>query len=97
MLCNWQNGEIEWISEEGFEKLKRFYPKIVNEKPKRFLVCKKKGARARGKVDPWHSVKPEAEVYHNHTDCNTGNNIESEYRRPGTGGRRLCIECKGLR
>ncbi len=49
-----------------------------------------------GKVDPWHSVKPEAEVYHNHTDCNTGNNIESEYRRPGTGGKRLCFECKGL-
>ena len=49
-----------------------------------------------GIVDPWHSVKPEAEVYHNHTDCNTGNKIEDEYRKSGTGGRRLCAECKGL-
>ena len=31
------------------------------------------------KVSPWHSIK--ADVHHNNTDCNTGNNIESENRR----------------
>ena len=43
---------------------------------------------------PWHSVK--SNVYHNNSDCNTGNNIEKENIRQGTGGHPLCIECKGL-
>jgi hypothetical protein len=47
-----------------------------------------------GKVAPWHSVK--SDVHHNHTECNTGNNIESENRRSGTGGKPLCKECKDL-
>lgn len=42
----------------------------------------------------WHSVKQD--VYHNNTECNTGNNIERENRRSGTGGKRLCRECAGL-
>ena len=40
---------------------------------------------------PWHSAK--SEVYHDHSECNTGNNIERENLRPGTGGRRKCKEC----
>jgi len=46
------------------------------------------------KVSPWHSVL--SDVYHNNTECNTGNNIEKENVRPGTGGKRLCEECAGL-
>lgn len=46
------------------------------------------------KVSPWHSVKPYApQVYHNETQCKTGNNIERENRREGTGNRPLCKEC----
>jgi len=48
------------------------------------------------KTSPWHSSKPEADVYHNNTNCNTGNNIETENRRSGTGGKRLCSECADL-
>ncbi len=43
---------------------------------------------------PWHSEK--SDVYHNNTNCNTGNNIEKENVRPGTGGKKLCDECKRL-
>jgi len=46
------------------------------------------------KKSPWHSVK--ASVHHNDTNCNTGNNIESENIRQGTGGKPLCQECKNL-
>ncbi len=46
------------------------------------------------KVAPFHSVK--SDVHHNNSECNTGNNIETENRRSGTGGKPLCIECKGL-
>ena len=49
-------------------------------------------------VAPWYSVKPYApQVYHNETRCKTGNNIEPENRRSGTGGRPLCKECQDLR
>ena len=43
---------------------------------------------------PWHSVKQD--VHHNNTNCNTGNNIEPENIRQGTGGKRLCHECADL-
>ena len=46
------------------------------------------------KTSPWYSIL--SDVYHNNTNCNTGNNIEKENRREGTGGRRLCSECAGL-
>ncbi len=46
------------------------------------------------KTAPWHSVL--SNVFHNNTNCNTGNNIEREYVRPGTGGKRLCTECANL-
>lgn len=41
---------------------------------------------------PWHSVK--SDVHHVCSNCNTGNNIESENRREGTGGKPLCSECR---
>ncbi|WP_170324224.1 hypothetical protein [Polaribacter vadi] len=43
---------------------------------------------------PWHSIKQD--VYHNNTDCNTGNNTERENIRIGTGGKSLCKECARL-
>lgn len=43
---------------------------------------------------PWHSAK--APVYHNNTECNTGNNIEVENRQDGDGGKSLCEECAEL-
>lgn len=46
---------------------------------------------------PWHSVKKDVKpVHHNNSNCNTGNNIEVEYIRSGTGDRPLCQECKDL-
>lgn len=49
------------------------------------------------KTSPWHSKLPnDPYVYHNNTDCNTGNNIEEENRAEGTDGRPLCKECAGL-
>jgi hypothetical protein len=45
-------------------------------------------------VNPWHSILQN--VHHNNTECNTGNNIESENRRDGDGGKPLCQECAGL-
>lgn len=45
-------------------------------------------------TSPWHSIK--AGVHHNNTECNTGNNIERENWRPGTGGKPLCRECADL-
>ncbi len=45
-------------------------------------------------TSPWHSIK--ADVHHNNTNCDTGNNIEAENRREGAGGKPLCSECAGL-
>ena len=49
------------------------------------------------KKNPWHSSESGTEVYHDNTDCNTGNNIEIENIESGTGGLRKCEECKRLR
>ncbi len=50
-----------------------------------------------GKVSAWHSKLPnDPKVYHDNTECNTGNNIEKENRTSGTGGRPQCKECAGL-
>jgi len=46
------------------------------------------------KKSPWHSIKEN--VHHNNTNCNTGNNIETENVRQGTGGKPLCKECAKL-
>ena len=43
---------------------------------------------------PWHSTKQT--VHHVCSNCNSGNNIETENRREGTGGKPLCKECSGL-
>lgn len=46
------------------------------------------------KTSAWHSIKQY--VHHDNTSCNTGNNIETENRRSGTGGKPLCSECARL-
>jgi len=43
---------------------------------------------------PWYSIKQPH--HHNNTECNTGNNIEQENLRQGTGGKPLCHECERL-
>ncbi len=43
---------------------------------------------------PWHSIHQL--VCHNNTLCTEGNNIEPQYRRPGTGGKPLCAHCARL-
>lgn len=53
------------------------------------------GKEAQVKKSPWHSIKQV--VYHNDTNCNTGNNIERENLRSGTGGKPLCKECARLK
>lgn len=42
----------------------------------------------------WHSAK--SGVHHVCSNCNTGNNIERENVRQGTGGKPLCDECQRL-
>ena len=46
------------------------------------------------KKSPWHSIKED--VHHDNTNCNTGNNIETENLRQGTGNKKQCLECKRL-
>ena len=43
---------------------------------------------------PWHSTK--SDVYHVCSNCNTGNNIEKENLKTGTGGKAMCSECRQL-
>jgi len=46
------------------------------------------------KKSPWHSIK--RSIHHNNSNCNTGNNIERENIKQGTGGHPLCEECARL-
>lgn len=46
------------------------------------------------RTSPWHSAKTNR--HHNNTNCNTGNNIERENWRSGTGNKPLCRECDDL-
>lgn len=46
------------------------------------------------KTDPWHSILMNR--HHDDTDCNTGNNIETENRREGTGDKQKCEGCTRL-
>lgn len=46
------------------------------------------------KTKPWYSKLKGTEVYHNDTKCTKGNNIEKKNKKSGTGGLRLCEECR---
>ena len=43
---------------------------------------------------PWHSAN--SDVYHNNPSCQTGNSMDPENVRQGTGGKTLCEECQRL-
>jgi len=45
-------------------------------------------------TSPWHSIKQS--VHHDNTSCTTGNNIERENLRTGSGGKPKCQECDKL-
>ena len=46
---------------------------------------------------PWHSDRPETEVYHDNNKCTEGDNIENENWTPGKGKKlRKCAHCKKL-
>ncbi len=47
-------------------------------------------------VAPWHSSK-DSKVYHDNDECTEGNNIETKYRLPGKGNRKLCKKCEELK
>ena len=47
-----------------------------------------------GDGGPWHSAN--SEVYHNNSNCQTGNSIAPENVRRGTGDKPLCGECERL-
>lgn len=47
------------------------------------------------KVAAFHSSKNPG-VYHECSNCTEGNNIESQHRKPGTGGGQLCSRCSQL-
>jgi hypothetical protein len=48
------------------------------------------------KVAPFHSSRPGETVHHDNNRCTEGNNIESYYKKSGTGGRPLCKHCERL-
>jgi hypothetical protein len=43
---------------------------------------------------PWHSTN--SDVYHNNSNCQTGNSMNPENVQQGTGGKPLCEECERL-
>jgi MIP family channel proteins len=47
-----------------------------------------------GQEGPWHSVN--SDIYHDNPNCQTGNSIDPENIRWGTGSFRLCEECARL-
>ena len=56
-------------------------------------VAKEATGALRGE-GPWHSAN--SEVYHNNPNCQTGNSMNPENVRQGTGGKPLCGECEQL-
>lgn len=53
------------------------------------------------KVAPYHTITPERpygerDVYHDHNNCPTGQQIEPQNRRQGTAGRPRCVDCTRL-
>lgn len=46
------------------------------------------------RVNPYHSINTsDPDVHHVHNDCPTGQQIPPQNKRPGTGEKRLCIQC----
>ena len=47
-------------------------------------------------VPAFHSTRLGTKVYHDNNKCTEGNNIETQYRKAGTGGHAKCDHCKKL-
>lgn len=48
-------------------------------------------------VAAYHSSNPsDPDVYHNHNDCPSGQQIPAQNRVPVTGGNRQCKHCKDM-
>lgn len=46
---------------------------------------------------PFHSTRPDEDVFHNNAACTEGNNVEDHYKAWGPGtGLRLCDHCAAL-
>ncbi len=45
-------------------------------------------------TSPWYSKLKGTKVYHNNKKCTKGNNIEHRNIKSGTGGKRICEECR---
>jgi hypothetical protein len=46
------------------------------------------------KCSPYHTSEPETpQVYHDYTDCPSGEQIKPWHKVQGTGGRRRCEQC----
>jgi hypothetical protein len=45
---------------------------------------------------PIYSIEPDCKVYHNNTKCTERNSIEMRNMRVGTGGKKLCDDCRKL-
>jgi len=43
----------------------------------------------------YHSI--DSGVYHIYQKCSSGNNIESDKKKSGTGGKRLCSVCADIK
>jgi hypothetical protein len=49
------------------------------------------------KVAPYHSINPsDPDVYHDHDDCPSGQQIPAHNRRSGTGGYPRCKHCVNM-
>ena len=48
-------------------------------------------AEAERTVSPWYS--PTGDVYHVRFDCGAANIVSAGNRTPGTGNRRVCLDC----
>jgi len=49
------------------------------------------------KVQPYYSINPsDPDVYHDHDNCPTGQQIPAYNRRNGTGGYRKCEQCQKM-
>jgi hypothetical protein len=49
------------------------------------------------RVPAYHSTNPsDPDVYHDHNDCPTGQQIPSYNRAPGSGGNRRCEQCTDM-
>jgi hypothetical protein len=61
------------------------------------LISRSRSAKIMAKVSPYHSSDPtQPDVYHNHDNCPSGQQIPARNRLSGKGGHAQCKHCKKL-